>query len=357
MCCLPECMQQPAASPSRGSTVSAAETGSGGSGGSGSGEHLNVRRSRPRQSIRSARKCICSIGNANGTNGTTNGTTQRGNRTDAPPRTRPALNPQRRRIDASDVADMMRRYLPQRAVSEGLATVSDISLYHRAMMHRSCGAGDSNNERLEFLGDSVLSLIVSSYLFERYPNEQEGFMTRMRTKLVNGAMLADLCARATPIPRHIELSGNRGIGDLAQADPNILEDAFEAFLAALYLDRGFDVARSWLVGLLESHVDFAHLVATQGSAKDTLHRYLVRNLGGPPTYEETSRAARHPEHLHQQQQSPVTVAIRNPAGVVVATGGGSDRREAELAAAVRALQYYGLTCNGISDGAPGAVRK
>ena len=65
----------------------------------------------------------------------------------------------------------------------------DIEWLHRALIHRSYSSG-TNNERLEFLGDSVLNLVVANYLFTKYPDEAEGFLTRMRTKLVNGKTLA-----------------------------------------------------------------------------------------------------------------------------------------------------------------------
>lgn len=220
----------------------------------------------------------------------------------------------------------------------------DPGLYLKALTHRSyctrknesflsgntlCPPGcvplqRDSNERLEFLGDAVLYLVTSAYLLERYPGCDEGFLTRMRTKLVCGSMLAGLC-RASGLHRFIIMSQQtedaQGRGARA-----VLEDAYEAFLGALYLDAGYDAAHRWLVGFLEAHVDFAQLVNSQNNPKDVLNRYMQRNLGALPTFEEGEGAA---------------VVVRHR-GTVVASGAGPTRREAEDDAARKALAYFNV---------------
>jgi ribonuclease III len=240
---------------------------------------------------------------------------------------------------------------------------ADLALFRQALTHRSyciaspgaaaaaarrCPAGvvppqRACGERLEFLGDAVLGLAVAAYLYERYPNEQEGFMTRMRTKIVNGAMLARLCgdtglARFVLMSRRAESAGG---GRERQA---ALEDAFEAFLGALHLRRGFAAAADWLVRVLESHVDFAALVASQNSPKDVLNRYFLRTHGCLPAFVGPQDGARDGEgdDGDPANNRASVVCVRNRDGAVIATGRGACRRDAENDAARRALLYLGV---------------
>lgn len=248
---------------------------------------------------------------------------------------------------------------PSRADVDGLlgahapgARCRDLGIYLKAMTHRSyctrrnesflsgnalCPPGcvplqRDSNERLEFLGDAVLYLATSSYLLERYPGCDEGFLTRMRTKLVCGTMLATL-AQAAGLQRWVILS--RQLEEAGGREQRaVLEDAFEAFLGALYLDLGYDAARAWLVAFMEAHLDFAQLVNAQNSPKDVLNRYMRRNHGALPTFEEAAAA---PGAAGAQ----AAVVVRHR-GAVVATGRGETRREAEDAAARAALAYFGV---------------
>jgi ribonuclease-3 len=256
------------------------------------------------------------------------------------------FNSRNRLIQLQDAVGMIKRYTPDVRTED-----VDLQLYRQALTHRSycsrstknanarCPSGcvplqERSYERLEFLGDSVLNLAVSSYLFERYPRENEGFMTRMRTKLVNGTMLATLCRAGTRLPDFVILSQLADSDGLGRQSQRVLEDAFEAFLGALYLNLGFDAARRWLVGLLEEHVDFAHLVAHQNHPKDVLHRYFVARHGYTPRYDDAGSNA--------ADAVLVSVVIRDRDGCVIASGVGGTRRAAEEDAAKNAIDYLGI---------------
>jgi ribonuclease-3 len=120
-----------------------------------------------------------------------------------------------------------------------------------------------------------------------------------------------------------------------RANKKVLEDAFEAFLGAIYLEQGFEVAKTWLVGFFEENVDFAHLVAHQNNAKDVLNRYMLSHHGAMPKYEDVPQTATEAKRFASR--------IRNKQGTVVATGFGANRREAEDAAARSALLYFGAS--------------
>ena len=257
----------------------------------------------------------------------------------------PPFNPRNKQIQRSDVVAILSRHVVVESDDIG-----NVEVYRRALTHPSyCRSPQhaalppegcyplqhESYERLEYLGDAVLNLIVASYLFERYPGENEGFLTRMRTKLVNGAMLAELCGKYTKLGEFVMLSKTvEGVGSEGRVNKKVLEDAFEAFLGAIFVERGYDIARRWLVGFLEENVDFAHLVTHQKSPKETLNRYMMAQHGGLPRFEE----------MPCPKQGHVGVAVRRKVGApVIATGSGANKKEAEDAAARNALEYYGLS--------------
>lgn len=235
------------------------------------------------------------------------------------------------------------------------ADIHDINIYRKAMVHRSyCTRKNENfvngnmqcpddclplqeesNERLEFLGDAVINLIVASYLFERYPDENEGFLTKLRTKLVNGSMLAHLC-RLVKLQKYIIVS--KQIEDAGGRNSDkILEDAFEAFIGAMYLDRkdkGYVCVEQWLVGLIESHLDFSTLIHQQCNYKDMLLKYFQHNFSSLPKFLEI-----HVDNHGKQYK----VCVRDKNDLVVATGTGANKKAAENDAARNALVYYGQT--------------
>jgi ribonuclease-3 len=234
-----------------------------------------------------------------------------------------------KQLQRSDIESLLCKHVPG-------THIEDLELFRRALRHRSFDA-KSSYERLEFLGDAVLNLVVAAYLYRRYPGENEGFMTRMRTKLVNGAMLADLCSRGTKLGSFVLVNDAKSAPDTG-GEPRgrvarnaIMEDVFEAFLGATFVDRGFEVAQKWLVSFLEANVDFAQLVAHQNNPKDVLNKYFMLQHGTLPRFEEAGSGG---------PTGVVCVRIRDRLGTVISTGTGANRKAAENAAARNALAYY-----------------
>lgn len=234
----------------------------------------------------------------------------------------------------------------------------DINYYRRAFIHKSyvtrknenyldgntnCPVNclplqENSNERLEFLGDSVLSLTVARYVFERYPDNNEGFLTNMRTKLVNGKMLAFL-ADKIGLNKHLVISKqiekNRG-----RSNKNILEDALEAFIGAIFLDNedrganGFQVAERWIIAVIESLVDFSDLIHNVQNHKDVLIKYCMHTFNWRPTFHEISVIDVDNCKLH-------TVVCKNDKGDVIGIGKNSTRKNAEIDASEKGLSFYG----------------
>lgn len=185
-----------------------------------------------------------------------------------------------------------------------------------------------HNERLEFYGDAVIGLAVSRLLFERYPDEDEGFLTARRAALVNRDALAAM-ALSLNLDRYLVLG--RGETDAGGATrPSVLAAAFEALAGALSLTEGHDRTEAVLVRLFEPSLEaLSEIDGPPKSAKSRLQELTQRHLGRKPSYQVTSTSG--PPH---EQQFQVAVQLD---GRVLAAGSGSSRQRAEEQAADAAL--------------------
>lgn len=122
------------------------------------------------------------------------------------------------------------------------------SYYVQALMHRSfledLEENNVSNERMEYLGDSVLSLVVAEYLFKNFPNEDEGFLTKVRAKLVNRFALSDAADEIT-LERFVLINQNLS-NSFSRASKTVLSDAFEALIGAIYLDNDLNTAKRFI---------------------------------------------------------------------------------------------------------------
>lgn len=202
----------------------------------------------------------------------------------------------------------------------------DPALLELALTHRSCGA--RNNERLEFLGDSILNHCVAEALYHRFPDAAEGELSRMRASLVKGETLAEV-ARELDFGAEIKL----GPGELKSGGhrrESILADALEAILGAVLLDAGVDAARDRVHLWFSSRLAEVSPTAAAKDPKTSLQEYL-QGRGLPlPDY----RLAQVSGEDHCQQFT-VVCALEQPE--LELQGTGSSRRKAEQAAAAAAL--------------------
>ena len=197
----------------------------------------------------------------------------------------------------------------------------DPALAQLALTHRS--VGKPNNERLEFLGDALLGAVIAELLFEVHPKASEGELSRLRAQLVNGHALATV-ARELALGDELKL----GPGELKSGGfrrDSILADAFEALIAAVYLDGGFDACREVLRGLFGERV-----IALRRSSKDAktrLQEYL--QAGGWPLPQYDLLASHGEDHA---KTFDIRCAIQQPLALSAQTRGDS-RRAAEQDAA------------------------
>jgi ribonuclease-3 len=186
-----------------------------------------------------------------------------------------------------------------------------------------------NNERLEFLGDAVLGVIVSRFLYARYPDADEGGLTAFRASIVNRSSLAAL-AIELGLDRHLRL----GRGELESGGarrPSLLAGVFEALVGSVYLDLGFDATNRAFEPLLVSRLPDADQVDAPKSAKSRLQEWSQREHGLRPVYELV--ASEGPAHA---QRFTVNVVVGSD---LLASGSGSSRQRAEEVAAKAALDH------------------
>ena len=199
-------------------------------------------------------------------------------------------------------------------------------LLTRALTHRSYGA--DHNERLEFLGDAVLSLAVSGMLYERFAGSDEGDLTRVRAHLVREDSLHRV-ALALGLPEVVRLSEGEARGGGAQR-PSILADAVEALIGATFLDGGFEPARRIVQRLFGEIITTTEIDSWSKDAKTELQEWLqARRLPVPGYRILATRGQAH------AQTFEVECAV--PALALVQTGEGRSRRAAEQEAARRML--------------------
>lgn len=175
------------------------------------------------------------------------------------------------------------RHLDELQQRLGIQLRNPALLVH-ALQHRSFAshapADFSSNERLEFLGDSVLNLIVGEYLYKRHPNAAEGDLTKMRSRLVNRKALAAY-AREIELTRFILMSPSAQ-QPMSKGMDTISADAFEAVIAAIYLDRGFLAARAFVENRIISAVKHGSVAVADDNYKSKLLEYTQsRGLGVP----------------------------------------------------------------------------
>ena len=201
---------------------------------------------------------------------------------------------------------------------------NDLALFERAVTHPSFGR--DHYQRLEFLGDRVLGLVMAEWLSELFPNEPEGLLSHRFTNLVSRAHCA-LVARDLGLVDHLRL-GKQAWDDGASQSDNILGDVTEGLIGALYLEGGVDAARSFI------RRAWAPFVDSQSSAprhpKSLLHEWAEGHGRKPPTYKVIERTG--PSHA---PRFTVRASVKGHGG---ADGEGSSKHEAETAAATALLE-------------------
>ena len=201
---------------------------------------------------------------------------------------------------------------------------------------------ENSYEVLEFLGDAVIHAVIAEYLFRRYPDKDQGFLTKLRTKIEKGETLNKFSRKLkfneyAIISRNIELSGGR------ENNINIMEDIFEAFIGALKLETDFETCQTFIINFIDSEIDFAELINNEDNYKELLMQYFHKNgYKTTPTYVLVNTIDEKPRKLFE-------MIAKNPNGKEIGRGISTSKVQAAQNAAKEALQKFDCIKNNTSD--------
>jgi ribonuclease-3 len=204
--------------------------------------------------------------------------------------------------------------------------LTDLALYTRALTHGSTGQPDY--QRLEFLGDRILGLVISDMLYHRYADEAEGRLSHRLNALVSGSTCAEI-ARQIDLPGQIRL-GKQARDDGAQQSDNVLGDVMEAIIGALYLDSGLEAARNLIERLWGPLIETAN--GAPKHPKSELQEWCAANGRKVPEYAITKKEG--PPHAMRFE---ITVTVK---GFGPVTAGANSKQAAETAAALAFLEAH-----------------
>lgn len=237
----------------------------------------------------------------------------------------------------SNSADLGSDYQPSVRFLENLnIDINDPLLIETAFTHRSYvnenrGKKIQHNERLEFLGDAVLELVITEYLFEKYPEKPEGELTAVRSALVNTISISD-AANRLQMNDYLRLSKGES-RDVGRARQYILANTFEAVIGAIFLDQGYIVARDFIGNALFSKTDEIVNLKLWQDAKSGFQEAAQEHISITPTYKTLSAIG--PDH---DKEFTVAVFLKNEK---IAVGIGKSKQEAQQEAAKKAMEIKG----------------
>jgi ribonuclease-3 len=223
-----------------------------------------------------------------------------------------------------------------------------ISFYQEAFIHKSYNfledykeftkPGDclelqvKSYETLEFLGDSLLGCMTAEYLYKRFEGEDEGFFTKIKTRIVNGEQLCYLATRLG-LNKHLIISKHIEENCSGRENQHILEDVLEAFIGALYLDtQDYTVIQEFVFNLIEEFLDLPEIILKDTNFKDQILRYFQHNFKVYPTYH-------HIDKLEGEEAFKCELVKEES---VICVGTGKTKKKAEQNASYNALVQFNV---------------
>jgi len=245
-------------------------------------------------------------------------------------------------VTKQDVIDILRK------VNMNDFQPKNISLYQTAFIHKSYNfledykeytkpdncleLQEKSYETLEFLGDSLLGCMTAEYLFKRFEGEDEGFFTKIKTRIVNGEQLCFLATKLEMNPflvisKHIEENCS------GRDNQHILEDVLEAFIGALYLDcEDYQVIQDFVFNVIEEFLDLPEIILNDTNYKDQILRYFQHNFKLYPTYH-------HIDKLEDEEEFKCELIKGED---VICNGSGKTKKKAEQNASYNALVHFNV---------------
>lgn len=254
--------------------------------------------------------------------------------------------------------------------------INDIKLWQQAFIHKSMFKGsdfvknkkyfgnidglninehkdilelqDDSNEVLEWLGDGFIQSIIALYLYERYPKNNEGFLTRIRSRLVKTETLSKL-ALALNFDKYMIISKHVEVICSGRKNAKLLEDCFEAFLGAMLYDfktskgikEAYGIVTNFLLCVIEKNIDITELILRDDNYKDQLMRYFQKEFNGEyPKYEQIGFENKLTSSGSSNKK--FHTCVKDLDGNIIGEGMAKAKRESEQKAAENALKHYGI---------------
>ncbi len=214
------------------------------------------------------------------------------------------------------------------------ARLYQTALTHRSVVHDPATIGMvESNQRLEFLGDSVLGMLISEYLFKSFPESAEGELSSNRAKIVNSKSLAGF-ARSLNLGDYLILGESADYHKIRSSE-SALADAFESLIGAIYLDKGIKAAYDFVIHHIIEHVNFKTIVAAEHNYKSRLIEHTQSNHLPPPLYTVITE-------IGAEHEKSFTVSV-SCSDQILGTGTAQRKRDAEQLAAKEAMERIHLT--------------
>lgn len=231
---------------------------------------------------------------------------------------------------------IIKMYVPQLQLNENKWKRVKMEIFEEAMSHQSTKFKDHHKtyERLEYLGDAIFHLIVTEYLYKRYDEEAEGFLTRLRIRIERGDSMSELT-------KILNLTKFIKINDISLND-HILEDVFEAFIGAFYLNFGMGYTKILIISLIEQHKNLSELISYDDNFKDLLLRYFHQMKWGHPIYIESFTNKNISGSKTIKKNSKFNSIVKNPFNEIIGKGIANSKKKAEQLASKKALEKLGV---------------
>jgi len=251
-------------------------------------------------------------------------------------------NPSNKLISIQDVIHIMQH------VNMDNFKPNNISFYQEAFIHKSYNfledykeytkpedcldLQEKSYETLEFLGDSLLGCMTAEYLYKRFPGEEEGFLSNIKTRIVRGEQCCYL-ANKLDMSKHLIISKHIEEKCDGRNNEHILEDVLEAFIGALYLDTGdYTIIQSFVFGLIETFLDLPEIILKDINYKDQILRYFQHNFKVYPTYHQLDK-------LDGDNEFKCEILKEDE---VICLGSGHTKKKAEQNASYNALVKFNV---------------
>jgi dsRNA-specific ribonuclease len=233
-------------------------------------------------------------------------------------------------------------YLKKSVIKEKTALIlKDIEPISESNKKRAMPLQQRDYNTFEYQGDAVIHLALTEYLYNRYPNSDQGFLTKLRTKLEKAEMLSYL-AKQLGLHKYVVIARNMEYSQARYNDVHLTEDIFEAFICALSFEESYDNCKEFITSVIEKEIDFAEIISCDDNYKEKIMHYFHKMKLKDPEYIESKLSQKNSADAINQT---IIVNLQTHEGKIIGTGSGNTKSKADQSAAYNALINLGVIKN------------